>query len=240
MAGPSPRLYERVFRILSEEIAHGAVRPVDLPLTETALAARFGISRAPARRALADLEQAGLIEKNETHGFSVRSGADFQNEAARPDADTGRSDQKLLAVPSWRRIYDEVESEIIARTSFATWRVNEAELARYYGVSRTVARDVIGRLQQRGVVRKDERSRWFAPALTPEHVGELYELRWLLEPVALLKAAPNIPDGLVAESRRKLADALEQPLDVTGTTLDELERDLHVLLLEYCCNATLM
>ena len=56
---------------------------------------------------------------------------------------------RLQPSPSWEPIYAEVEREIVARISFASWRVNEAELARAYKVSRTVARDVVGRLQQR-------------------------------------------------------------------------------------------
>jgi DNA-binding GntR family transcriptional regulator len=107
-------------------------------------------------------------------------------------------------------------------------------------VSRTVTRDVIGRLQQRGVVQKDERGRWFAPALTPEHVGELYELRWLLEPVALAKAAPNLPGCLVAELRAELLAALERAPEIEGATLDRLEHGLHVRLLGFCGSGALM
>jgi DNA-binding GntR family transcriptional regulator len=107
-------------------------------------------------------------------------------------------------------------------------------------VSRTVARDVIARLQQRGVVRKDERARWQAPALTPEHVGELYELRAILEPVALVKAAPNAPPGFVAGMRAHLEDAIAHAREIDGSTLDELEQEMHVLLLGRCGNRALM
>ena len=234
-AGSSPRLYERVYDILAGEIARDLPASGDAPLTETAVAARFGVSRAPARRALAELERAGLLARGGAGGFVPPGGA------ARPRAGGAPpTEEKLVSLPSWERIYGEVESEVIARTSFASWRVNEAELARHYGVSRTVARDVIGRLQQRGVVQKDDRSRWYAPALTADHVGELYELRWLLEPVALEKAAPNLPGDLLARVRRDLEGALAHPGDVPGATLDRLERDLHVTVLEHCRNGALM
>lgn len=239
--GSSPRLYERVFHILAGEIAGGLSVSPDDPLTETSVAARFGISRAPARRALAELECAGLVARAEPRGFVPleRPGAvpSFVPAAAgKPSETAGR----LVSQPSWEPIYAEVESEITARISFASWRVNEAMLARHYGVSRTVSRDVIGRLQQRGVVRKDERARWYAPALTPTHVGELYELRWLLEPVALAKAAPNLPPALLAEVRGRLVDASAQVGEVAGDTLDALERDLHVTVLGHCGNSALM
>jgi DNA-binding GntR family transcriptional regulator len=237
LSGSTPRLYQRVFEILADQIAQGELATA--PLTETAVATRFGISRAPARRALAELEQAGVIEKAEPRGYRLTGRPAGRGAAAR-EWPIAEAEHRLVPSPSWERIYGEVESEIIARISFASWRVNEAMLARHYHVSRTVARDVVGRLQQRGVIRKDARSRWYAPALTPGHVGELYELRWLLEPVALTKAASKLPPGVVEDARRHLLKGLEQPEKVAGATLDALERELHVGLLGYCGNATLM
>jgi DNA-binding GntR family transcriptional regulator len=240
-AGSSPRLYQRVVAILDSRIRQGAIA-AHAALTETAVAARFGISRAPARRALAELEQAGLIARSEAGGFVVVGGR-RRHQGRRSGCDAvplEARDVKLVSQPSWERIYGAVESEIIARISFASWRVNEAELARHYRVSRTVARDVLSRLQQSGVVQKDDRSRWFAPALSAEHVGELYELRWTLEPVALAKAAPNLPPEVLARLRRSLDDAIAHAHEVGGETLDRLERDLHVTLLGYCGNRALV
>lgn len=238
-AGSSPRLYQRVHAILASQIASGGL-PADEALTETAIAARFGVSRAPARRALAELERDGLVERSETRGFTVASGARRKRTVEPGEALLAQDGGKLVSLPTWERIYGEVESEIIARISFATWRLNEAELARHYRVSRTVARDVIGRLQQSGLVQKDDRSRWYAPALTADRVGELYELRWLLEPVALEKAAPNLPPDLIPRMRADLLAAVAQGDDCGGETLDALEHDLHVVLLGHCGNRALM
>jgi DNA-binding GntR family transcriptional regulator len=238
-AGSSPRLYQRVIEILDGQIRQGAIA-ADAALTETAVAARFGISRAPARRALVELEQAGLIARSDARGFVVVARRRVRGCRMSRDAIPRVCDLKLVSQPSWERIYGAVESEIIARISFASWRVNEAELARHYGVSRTVARDVLSRLQQRGVVQKDDRSRWTAPALSAEHVGELYELRWVLEPVALIKAAPHLPAAVLALARRNLAEAIAHAHEIGGETLDQLEHDLHVTLLGYCGNRALV
>jgi DNA-binding GntR family transcriptional regulator len=250
--GSSPRLYQRAYEILAEQIGEGALRP-GATLTETSVAAQFGVSRAPARQALAALAQAGLVEKTTGRGFAVKPGAaaaDAINAARRAgDAswragDTswraGEEELRLVSQSSWERIHGEVEGEIVARTSFASWRVNEALLARHYGVSRTVARDVVARLQQRGIVRKDDSGRWYAPALTPGHVGELYELRWLLEPVALKKAAPRLPEDLLPAMRANLEDATARAHEIDGSVLDRLERELHVSLLGHCGNTALM
>jgi DNA-binding GntR family transcriptional regulator len=147
---------------------------------------------------------------------------------------------RLISTASWERIYGEVEASIVARTSFASWRVIEAELARYHGVSRTVARDVMARLHQRGIIKKDEKSRWYAPALTPDYVAELYELRRVLEPVALVHAMRSVPADLVPRMRRHLEDAIALGETLDGTVLNELEAEMHIELLGYCGNRTLL
>ena len=236
--GSSPRLYQRAFEILAEQIGEGALRPGQT-LTETSVAAQFGVSRAPARQALAALAEAGLVEKTAGRGFAVKPGVGVTG-TGNPARRGGEEELRLVSQSSWERIHGEVEGEIVARTSFASWRVNEALLARHYGVSRTVARDVVARLQQRGIVRKDESGRWYAPALTPSHVGELYELRWLLEPVALRKAATRLPEDLLPALRANLEDATARAREIDGSVLDQLERDLHVTLLGHCANTALM
>jgi DNA-binding GntR family transcriptional regulator len=233
LTGAAPRLHERSFEILAARITSGAL-PAGTRLLESHLAREFGISRAPARQALARLAALGLVRRSEGHGYRV----------------TGRRVARAAPVPlepvrlepasSWQRFYPEVERAIVARTAFAGWRVIETELARHYGVSRTVAREMIARLNQRGVIRRDARFRWYAPALTPKHVGELYELRWLLEPVALRKAMPAVPPGFVAAMRRRLEQASARAETLDGAALDELEADLHVRLLGHCDNAALM
>jgi len=235
LSGVTPRLYQRATDLLGRQLEHGML-PVGTRVTEAMVAEQFGISRAPARQALMALERRGLLSKNPHKGYEV---LDDGKSAGKPkDSSSALEGQaeavRLQPVPSWERIYADVEDEIVARISFGSWRINEAKLARHYRVSRTVARDVVGRLQQRGILRKDERSRWYAPALTPAHIGELYELRAILEPVALRKAAPNIPAGFLQTLRGHLESAIAKKGDVGGATLDRLEEELHVALLSYC------
>lgn len=237
--GTVPRLYQQIFDIVAGQIAKGTLQE-GTQLSESALAEQFGISRAPARQALAELERQGLLLKSSGRGYKVTRQKGLAAPAPDNPAPPAGEELRLTQLATWSRIYGEVESEIAARTSFAGWRVNETELARYYDVSRTVARDVVARLQQRGVVRKDDRSRWVAPAMTPDHVGELYELRWLLEPVALEKAAPRLPPDLLPAMRRRLEDAATNSAELTGPDLDRLEEDLHVRLLGHCANGAMM
>ncbi len=238
LSGVAPRLYERALEILAARIEDGSVQ-AGSQLSESGVAAQFGISRAPARRALHELERRGLIHKAEGRGFIVRRGRRHDAPAAGA-AFEPREEMRLVSSSTWERIYSDVESEIIARIPFAPWRVNEAELARYYEVSRTVARDVVARLQTRGIVRKDDRSRWYAPALTPDYIDELYELRWVLEPLALKKAAPRVSPDFLERMRNHLEKATANAREITGATLDALEKEMHVALLRHCEHRALM
>ncbi|MEX0760028.1 MAG: GntR family transcriptional regulator [Tistlia sp.] len=241
--GAAPRLYQRAYGILAEQIGEG-VLAAGARLTESAVAAQFGISRAPARRALLELARSGLLVKAPGRGYRVSPGVpNRESVAVGPEVAGGGAPAdvlRLASLPSWERIYGQVEEQIVARIAFADWRLNEAELARHYGVSRTVARDVAGRLQQCGLLRKDERSRWFAPALSPDHIGELYELRWILEPAALAEAAPKVPRPFLAGMRRHLEVAIANAREIGGPTLDALEEEMHVALLGHCGNRTLV
>ncbi len=240
-SGAAPRLYRRACEIVAGEIVAGIV-PQGARLTETTIANRFGISRAPARQALAELERLHLVRKAEARGYTViaRNKDDGELDSTQYARLPAKGESRMHSQASWERIYDDIEIEVVSRTSLASWRINEAALAKHYDVSRTVARDVVARLQQRGIVRKDESGRWYAPALTSRHIDELYELRWVLEPLALAKAVPNLPEGILQTLRGNVADAIASVDTIDGETLDALEQQLHVDLLGYCGNESLM
>ena len=238
LSGTAPRLYERTVEMVID-LADRGVLTSGTRITESMLAERFGISRTPARRALLELERRGLARRTKGRGYVMLGGGPS------PAEDEGRraafaAEAPLLSLASWERIYGEVEDEIVARISFGDWRLNEVKLAQSYRVSRTVARDVIGRLQQRGIVCKDDSGRWIAPALSHERVGELYELRAILEPVALRKAAPRLTPAFLDGMLRRLDQRLPDGAEEIGAALDRLEEDLHVTLLRYCGNRALM
>jgi DNA-binding GntR family transcriptional regulator len=233
--GKAPRLFQQLVDVLSQRVASGAM-PAGSVLRTAVVAREFGTSRGPVRRALEQLEQAGLLQARGL-AFVVQPKA-----AAAPVVRTRAPSAvpRVTAETSWARIYRDVETSLVARMSFGTWRVIEAELASHYGVSRTVAREVLGRLQQRGIVKKDERSRWYVPGLGRDYVAELYEMRWTLEPQALASAAPRLPDGLATRLLASLDAAIGRAERLDGADLDRLERELHVELIGHCGNQTMM
>lgn len=230
-SGAEPPLYERLIAILSEEIAAGRLAAGDR-LLESRLASRFGVSRAPARQALAALHSRGVLTEapSSTPGYLVAPSA-----AERVGAPTtpARSDQPLSAVPTWQRIHGEVEEAVTSRIAFGSWRITETALGRHYGVSRTVAREVLARLESRGLV-ITEGKRWIAPELSSRRVEELYALRAILEPAALEDAAPSIPSAQLEIARTNLLAARDSV--PSGEALDQLESELHIELLGHCPN----
>jgi DNA-binding GntR family transcriptional regulator len=240
--GRSPRLYQRALQVIASEIRCGGWQDA-ARLNETAVATRFGISRAPARQALAELEALGLVRKAGGRGYQIVAGAESPGSGIGIDpVETAlHSDEmRLNFFASWEPIYRQVEMDIVSRTSIASWRLNEAVLAKSFGVSRTVAREVVARLQQRGIVAKDGAGRWQAAALTATHVTQLYELRWTLEPLALEQAYPRLPESLLPQLVTDLKEAIEAGEGADGEMLDRIEQQLHGDLLGYCENAPLM
>lgn len=236
--GVAPRLHRQIYDILEDRI-RGGLLDADAKLHEAHLASAFGVSRAPVRQALAELAEAGLVAKDGAQGFRVVTGLGATTARSGGGPAAPAPIGKLQAASSWQAIYARVEPAIAARMAVGRWQINESEMARFHDVSRTIVREVLARLQERGLVRKDGRSRWFAPALTPGYVAELYQMRWILEPVALLDALPQVPPGQLRDLRANLRAAIDRADQLNGADLDRLETEMHVHLLAGCRNTSL-
>lgn len=144
-SGTTPRLYEQALDILTTEIREGTIRPGAI-LKESVVARRFGISRAPARRALAELARTGLAAKANGRGYVIGAPDEVAVGVQIHPSSAASGKTRLQARPSWESIYGEVENQI---TSFASWRLNEALLARHYGVSEPARPEDVDRLGAR-------------------------------------------------------------------------------------------
>lgn len=239
---PAP-LYARV-----RDGLRGMVERQELPagfvLLEGPVAAFYRVSRVPVRRALSDLAQEGLIRRFRGRGYLVDpEGVGPQPlrvlfPAAGPVA--GPPDPR--AGPrryAWQRIHDDIARTVAAFLPFGAYRIRETELCARFDVSRTVVREVLTRLMARGLIEKDDRSHWIAGPFTARSNREQYAMRALLEPAALLEAAPSF-------TRREL-EAMLARLDALGAagtrltagSLAALEDDLHIGLVGRCANARL-
>jgi DNA-binding GntR family transcriptional regulator len=199
--------YELVAAALRANIAAGRLPP-GFVLLEGPIAALLKTSRAPVQTALRILEEEDLIRRFEGRGYLV-GGARSTEEPIRRDLarlDLRVSDDIDSALQNrglWERVYEEVETAVAASLIFGDFRIIESELGEYYGVSRTVVRDVLSRLHERGLIAKTPSSHWVANALTAQSVRERFELRELLEPEALRRAADNTEYDRIAEALRR-------------------------------------
>lgn len=80
-------------------------------------------------------------------------------------------------------------------------RLVETELAERFGVSRTPVREALGRLESQGVVQRDGRRGLTVAALDPDQLGELYDLREVLEGFAARLAARRASPAEIAVLR---------------------------------------
>jgi DNA-binding GntR family transcriptional regulator len=233
-------LYEVIYRVLRQQIADESL-PKGLVLGEAAVARAFQSSRAPAGAALRRLKDEGLL-----HSFSGRGLVIGRNEGVQPRRlgliEAGlrlpKADVADLKIRNRRlRIYPEVERIVASYLPYGRFQLNESLLAEHYGVSRTVAHEVLTQLDRIGLVAQDRNRRWYAGPLKAESMREHFEVRWLLEPVALGQALPSLSrDDLVA--RRERTKRMQHG-DHTPISLERLERDLHIDTILQCSNSRL-
>ncbi|MCT7664178.1 GntR family transcriptional regulator [Shinella kummerowiae] len=208
-ANSTQRRYEIAEDVLRSNIESGTL-PTGLVLLEGPIADILQTSRAPVQRALQALEMEGLVHRFAGRGFLVGPpGADI--EPNRTDIKAlglivpRHADEALQNRSSWERIYNIVEADVAACVVFGRYRIVEMELANHFNVSRTVVRDVLTRLRERGLVRKNQSSHWIAGPLTAQMVKDHFVLRTILEPSAIRLGAravsPTRLEGLLRRLR---------------------------------------
>lgn len=117
------------------------------------------------------------------------------------------SDEELDTRPLGERIYEELGSALSTCIAFGHFRLDEQAAAEHYGVSRTVVREALMRLRDRGLVEKEPYSQWLAGPLTAREVTEDYELRACLEPEALRQSAPRLGRELLEQMLERVTQA---------------------------------
>ena len=242
-ARPSSRRYEMVEEVLRQNILAGHL-PRGLVLLEGPIAGLMQTSRAPVQTALLRLESQGIVRRFSGRGFMVAKPGEVLEPARLDLREIGLRipktiDDALQSRASWERIYETVESDVAACLVFGRYRLIEAELAEHFKVSRTVVRDVLGRLEERGLVEKNQSSHWIAEPLTARSIREHFALRRILEPQALISAAPLLDRARLAAVFERFREAEAAFDDDDGA--DPGARDLEAfetLLIDTCVFAT--
>lgn len=223
--------YEVICDALRDGIITRRIDP-QLVLLEGPIARVFGTSRGPVRQALEQLHEGGLISRFKGRGFiaSVNGdGLEPSREVLTPKA-LGLDDSADFTVdmrPAADRIFAEVEEAVAMCIAFGHFRIVEATVSSHFGVSRTVVREVLGRLCSYGLVEKGRQSHWVAGPLTAKAVAEDYEIRALLEPAALRASGPKLDRATLVRMHDRLTALSKSPASQLATTVSALEHDLH-------------
>lgn len=232
------RRYKIVEEVLRSNIADGVLME-GLVLVEGPIAEIMQMSRAPVQRALQRLETEGLVHRFDGRGYLV-GGRDSHAAPIRADIKSlgmvisRRADEALQNRSSWERIYTRVETDVAGCVVFGQYRIVEKALADHFNVSRTVVREVLSRLQERGLVRKNQSSHWIAGPLTAKTIRDHFALRRLLEPPALISAAPHLDRDRLEVLFGRLRDKEADLPHVPEESLEEFE----TLLIDTCVLAT--
>jgi len=234
------RLNELVYSVLRRHIRDG-VFDDGLVLREKAVADVFGVGRAPARMALRKLEGDSLVRKREGHGFVVAAGTGDPDSLHLPLLDAGlvlpRTLGERLAKRNWRQhIYPTVERTVASCLIFGRFRINQSALADFFGVSRTVAHEVLTSLEKVGFVSQGKNARWYAGPITVQDLKESYEMRWLLEPQALRQAAGAIPRDVLLRARDQHLEIQASATVPDPERLNDIELALHTDIVLQCTN----
>ncbi len=233
--------YEMIRQALDEAIRRGEV-PAGLVLLEGPLAEVFGTSRVPVRRALGLLHEQGLIARFEGRGFIVAAeGQEVEPQRLQLNRSVlglCSQDELVDTRSSGEKVFSDLQEALSTCMVFGHYQVNEGGAAEFYNISRSIIREALMRLRDRGLVEKEPYTQWLTGPLTAREISEHYEIRASLEPVALRKAASNIPRQHLVESLVRLQQLEKGQFSLA--LLERVEEDLHIHCLAPSGNKTML
>lgn len=230
----SSKLHERVYQVLEQHLVEHRLAP-GLVLLESNLAEAFRVSRAPVQMALRRLHEAGLIQRFEGRGYVVPAlpGTPLLPVRAEPalaglDVSLRCETVEERARAGWMWVAAETQRAIEAAGPFGRFRLSETMMSAHFEVSRTVVRDVLGRMHERGLIAKDDRSHWIVGPLTDGGLRDMYEARIILEPAALRKAAATLDRAMLMRMLKQVELARAALPRVEPALMEQIDHDLHV------------
>ena len=189
--------------------------PLPCKLTLPALAAHFGVSLTPVRRAVTQLLTDGLLEKLPNGRLSVV-----------PAKGRPRKPREAPSPPPTARDWDRllIREVMVASLGREPVELREERLAHKYDVGRSIIRDSLGRLAGAGLIRHIPRRGWIVEPLCEEDIAAYVEVRELLELKALDLARPHIR----ADELQPILEGNRLP---SGTETPLLDNSLHAYLI---------
>ncbi|WP_068088211.1 GntR family transcriptional regulator [Polycladidibacter stylochi] len=233
--------YQTIYEVLRDNIYDGTL-PHNYALVELDCAKFFNIGRSPVRQAFKQLADEGLIMPSKTRGYVVSHGKHNPQVTKAPISQFNihiplKSESNLKQRSVRAKIYPQIEREIAASLRFGRFQLTEQDVANHYKVGRTVVRDLLTRLDRIGIITQEANGRWYTAHLTREKICDLYEMRILLEPLALASAIPHIGRTELEQKRAAIIRDGNCINDLSAPDFYRLEKDLHIDLLAKAPNS---
>ena len=189
-------LVQRIISEIKQQILLGDIEP-DAHLNTQQIAGRFQISRSPARQALNILREQGFVEQRKNRGFFVipQEKRDFQE------------DNEILYqedTPEYYRLAEDWLNDDIPA------EVTELYLKKRYGLTKLQVIVMLNKAAKVGWAEPKPGYGWrfLKVAKTPEALEQIYRLRALLEPAALLEPTFRRDPEILARMRTVQEDLL--------------------------------
>ncbi len=115
-------------------------------------------------------------------------------------------------------------------------KLSEARIAEKYGVSRSPVRAAFGMLQSEGYVFIKPQAGTFVARLTSKKIGEIMDLRALLETFAVRAATPKIPEDVLEPMRAEYRRIKSLTGDGRKDAISAADRKMHELIRAHCGN----
>lgn len=217
-------------------IENGILEPGTI-LLNSELARFFNVSRIPVNEAMQNLAGQGIVEKRAAQGYVVPGSGqkEVRTDISRIVVPKNLASQ-FDRQPSWERIYRAIEEELVSLMPYGTFRINESSMTSHYGVNRNMIQQVLTRLCERGIAEKPSQSHCHLLAYDENFLSDRYELRTILEPVALKKSAPYIDIKDIQASLKAHKQVQSDFSARAKTWLPKLEQQMHVDLIGQCQN----
>lgn len=206
-AAPPTALQRQVVGGIVELVRRQAL-PAGSVLSELSVARDLGVSRTPARAALAWLAAQGLLQRRPGEGFATAQPAE-RFEAPALDLPVAEAD----------RLFVEIARE--RNAGRLPTDVSEADLMRRFEVTRPTLLRVLNRLGEVGMVARRTGHGWHFLANDNDRAAqrESYRFRLIIEPAALLEPGFAPVPGWLADMRARHQAMLRRP----WTTADAID-----------------
>lgn len=189
-------LVQKILGDLKQMILIGDFEP-NAHLNTQSIADRFSVSRSPAREALNILKEQGFVEQRKNKGFFV---VQQKKKAAQKDIEINYQEDSS----EYYKLAEDWLTDAIPK------EVTELYLRKRYGLTKLQVIEMLNKAAKVGWAESKPGYGWrfLKVAKTPEALEQIYNLRALLEPAALLEPTFRSDPKILAKMRKVQEDLL--------------------------------